>query len=156
RESSARRDEKEGHAMATLISEVTNRNSKFAMNERSTAMIRTITIRILTLAAIALVVALVCGGCGSPSSAHETRSPASSGTKAPANVPTFSLAWSEYPSWSTFGVAHETGMIDGKKGSMGPIERKWNVDIELKEADYDPCITMYGAGQCDAVCITNM
>jgi NitT/TauT family transport system substrate-binding protein len=124
-------------------------------------MIRTITIRILTLAAIALLVALVCSGCGNPSSAQLSNSPASSGTesgstKTPAGVPTFSLAWSEYPSWSTFGVAHETGMIDGKKGSMGAIERKWNVDIELKEADYDPCITMYGAGQCDAVCITNM
>jgi NitT/TauT family transport system substrate-binding protein len=124
-------------------------------------MIRTMTIRILTLAAIALLIALVCSGCGNSSSAQQSNSPANSGTesgstKTPAGVPTFSLAWSEYPSWSTFGVAHETGMIDGKEGSMGPIERKWNVDIELKEADYDPCITMYGSGQCDAVCITNM
>lgn len=71
-------------------------------------------------------------------------------------VPVFSIAWSEYPSWSTFGVAHEVGLINGKKGAMGPIEKKWGVDIELKEADYDACIVMFGAGQCDASCLTNM
>jgi len=75
---------------------------------------------------------------------------------AAAKTPTFSLAWSEYPSWSAFGVAHEVRLINGKKGKMGPIEKKWGVDIELKEADYDPCLVMYGAGKCDAVCITNM
>jgi NitT/TauT family transport system substrate-binding protein len=68
----------------------------------------------------------------------------------------FSLAWSEYPSWSVFGVASELGIIDGAKGAMGPVEKKWNVDIELKEAEYDPCLVMYGSSQCDAVCITNM
>lgn len=71
-------------------------------------------------------------------------------------VPSFSLAWSEYPSWSAFGVASEVKLIDGKKGALGPIERKWNVDIELKEADYESCLVMYGAGNVDAVCITNM
>src|SRR5690606_32157082 len=47
------------------------------------------------------------------------------------DVPSFSLAWSEYPSWSVFGVAHEARLINGKKGEMGRLERKWNVDIEL-------------------------
>ena len=70
--------------------------------------------------------------------------------------PSFSLAWSEYPSWSAFGVADEYKIIDGDKGKLGPVEKKWNVDIELKQADYEPCLVMYGAGQCDAVCITNM
>jgi NitT/TauT family transport system substrate-binding protein len=70
--------------------------------------------------------------------------------------PTFSLAWSEYPSWSAFGVSHEVKLIDGGKGKLGPVEEKWGVDIELKEADYDTCLVMYGAGKCDAVCITNM
>ncbi len=78
------------------------------------------------------------------------------GIASAAEAPSFSLAWSEYPSWSTFGVAHEMGLINGKKGEMGPIEKKWNVDIELKEAEYDPCMMMYGSGKCDAVCITNM
>lgn len=71
-------------------------------------------------------------------------------------LPAFSLAWSEYPSWSVFGVAHAKGLIDGNKGKYGPIEEKWGVDIVLKEAEYDPCIQMYGSGDADAVCITNM
>src|SRR6185369_6655903 len=73
-----------------------------------------------------------------------------------AAAPSFSLAWSEYPSWSVFGVAHAEKLIDGAPGKQGPIEKKWNVDIVLKEAEYDPCLTMYGAAQCDAVCITTL
>lgn len=72
------------------------------------------------------------------------------------NTPTFSLAWSEYPSWSVFGVAHELGIIDGQSGKMGPIERDLQVDIVLQEASYDSCLNMFGAQQCDAVCMTNM
>ena len=78
------------------------------------------------------------------------------GHSASAAAPTFSLAWSEYPSWSVFGVAHMVKLIDGRKGRQGPIETRWNVDIVLREAEYDPCLIMYGAGRCDAVCITNM
>ncbi len=70
--------------------------------------------------------------------------------------PSFSLAWSEYPSWSVFGVASEKGLVDGAKGKLGPIEEKWGVDIVLKEADYDPCLSLYGSGTVDAVCMTNM
>jgi ABC-type nitrate/sulfonate/bicarbonate transport system substrate-binding protein len=73
-----------------------------------------------------------------------------------AAAPSFSLAWSEYPSWSVFGVAHTFKLIDGRQGKLGPIEEKWGVDIVLKEAEYDPCLTLYGSGQCDAVCITDM
>jgi len=71
-------------------------------------------------------------------------------------LPVFSLAWSEYPSWSVFGVAHEKNLIDGAAGKLGPVEEKWGVDIELKELDYDTCLTMYGSSTCDAVCITNI
>jgi NitT/TauT family transport system substrate-binding protein len=77
-------------------------------------------------------------------------------SSATAATPSFSLAWSEYPSWSVFGVAHVYKLIDGRAGQLGPLERKWNVDIVLKEAEYDPCLSMYGSSQCDAVCITNM
>lgn len=77
-------------------------------------------------------------------------------SSAPASTPTFSLAWSEYPSWSVFGVAHEKGIIDGEEGKLGSIEEKWGVDIVLKEADYDTCLTYYGSSETDAVCITNM
>ncbi len=69
---------------------------------------------------------------------------------------TFTLAWSEYPSWSILEVASVFKLIDGKKGKLGPIEQKWNVDIELKLMDYDACMTAYAAFQVDAVCITNM
>jgi NitT/TauT family transport system substrate-binding protein len=73
-----------------------------------------------------------------------------------ADTPAFSLAWSEYPSWSAFGVADVVGIINGDKGELGRVEKKWNVDIVLRQADYDPCLVMYGAKQVDAVCITNM
>ena len=74
----------------------------------------------------------------------------------PAATPVFKLAWSEYPSWSVFGVADANGLVDKDEGEMGPIEEKYGVDIVLEQADYDPCITMYATGTVDAVCITNM
>ena len=78
--------------------------------------------------------------------------------KAPAagKTPTFGLAWSEYPSWSVFGVADANGLIDKDAGKMGPLEEKWNVDIVLHQTDYDTCMIMYGNSTTDAVCITNM
>lgn len=99
-------------------------------------------------------VLLACGGCGDKEKQAGPKSDGPSGDSAV--KPAFSLAWSEYPSWSTFGVAHEKKLINGAEGKYGPIEEKWGVDIVLKEAEYDPCITMYGSGTCDAVCITNM
>jgi NitT/TauT family transport system substrate-binding protein len=100
--------------------------------------------------------ALLSAGCGGPPSTGTTGSSGSTATAPAKAAPVFSLAWSEYPSWSVFGVAQTSGLIDGKAGSLGPIEKKWNVDIELKEADYDSCLVMYGSGNVDAVCITNM
>lgn len=70
--------------------------------------------------------------------------------------PVFTLAWSEYPSWSVFGVAHAQGLLDKEEGAMGELEKKWNVDVVLKQSDYDTCFTLYGSGEADAVCITNM
>ena len=97
------------------------------------------TVVFLSFALIALI------GCGSGENTNSKQ-----------DIPTFSLAWSEYPSWSVFGVADLKGILNGKKGELGSVEEKWGVDIVLKEAEYDPCLAMYGAGQCDAVCITNM
>jgi hypothetical protein len=79
-----------------------------------------------------------------------------SATKAPSGTPSFSLAWSEYPSWSAIEVASGFKHIDGRKGMMGPIERKWNVDIVLDLMDYDSCLQAYSAFTINAVCITNM
>jgi NitT/TauT family transport system substrate-binding protein len=70
--------------------------------------------------------------------------------------PTFTLAWSEYPSWSVFGVAADKGLINGKEGKLGSIEKKWNVHIKLQLLDYEKCMDNYGAKTSDAVCITNM
>jgi len=71
-------------------------------------------------------------------------------------APSFTLAWSEYPSWSALDVASSVGLIDGRKGFQGELEKKYNVDIELKLLDYDPCIQAYASNQVDAVCITNI
>ena len=72
------------------------------------------------------------------------------------DLPVFSLAWSEYPSWSVFGVAHEKGLIHKDEGELGEVEKKWGVDIVLIQADYDPCLTQYSTSSVDAVCMTNM
>lgn len=71
-------------------------------------------------------------------------------------LPVFVLGWSEYPSSSVFGVAHEQGLINGEEGKVGPLEKKWGIDIVLKQTDYDSLITIYGTDKADAVCITNM
>ena len=51
------------------------------------------------------------------------------GISSGADAPSFSIAWSEYPSWSTFGVAGQTKvngelLIDGAQGRQGSIEKK--------------------------------
>lgn len=66
------------------------------------------------------------------------------------------LDWSEYPSWSAFGVAHDRGLVNGEKGKQSDIEKKWNVDIVLVQADYDTCITHFSTGTSDAACLTNL
>lgn len=72
-------------------------------------------------------------------------------------LPIFSLATSEYPSWSTFVVAKKAGLINGTDtGEPGKLEKKWGVRMRLDIADYDPCLTKYGGGTVDAVCITNI
>jgi ABC-type nitrate/sulfonate/bicarbonate transport system substrate-binding protein len=63
--------------------------------------------------------------------------------------PKFALAWSEYPSWSVFGVARD-------KGILTAAEKKYGIEIVLKEADYDTCITLFGSGTVDASCQTNI
>jgi NitT/TauT family transport system substrate-binding protein len=71
-------------------------------------------------------------------------------------TPVLSLAWSEYPSWSVFGVAHEKGLLNKAKGEMGSIEKELGVDIVLVQADYEACLSQYANGTVDAVCMTNM
>lgn len=72
-------------------------------------------------------------------------------------LPAFSLATSEYPSWSTFMVAGKARLINPEQGGEhGELEKKWGIDVVLQVKDYDPCLTLYGNGQVDAVCMTNM
>lgn len=71
-------------------------------------------------------------------------------------APAFTLAWSAYPSWSVFPAAQTLGLIDGAEGRTGPVEDKWKVDIVLVETGYDAGIARYVAGECDAVCVTNL
>lgn len=92
--------------------------------------------RIATFALIALAAI----GCGKPK--EET--------------PVFRLSPSEYTSWSVFMVAGKLDLINPEAGKLGSLEKKHGVDIELKVADYDTCITLYAGGQVDAVCITNI
>lgn len=108
-----------------------------------------------TTLALSAIVLTLASGC---KPAEQPTGPAGGGqsSSSSAVIPTFSLAWSEYPSWSVFGVADVYDFIDGAAGKQGPIEKKWNVDIVLKEAEYDPCLVMYGAGGADAVCITTL
>ncbi|MFN7627568.1 MAG: hypothetical protein ACK5PZ_12120 [Pirellula sp.] len=94
-------------------------------------------------------------GCGDSKPTAKSGN-AGGGSTVTAPPAKFTLAWSEYPSWSIFGVADEVGLIDGKAGAMGSIEKKYNIDIELLLASYDQCITLYGNSQADAVCITNI
>lgn len=95
--------------------------------------------------------ALLLSGC------NNTTPDSAGGSKpAPADTPTFTLAWSEYPSWSVFGVAHELGLVDKEEGKLGTLEEKHGVDIVLEEATYDTCLNRYTSGNCDAVCMTNM
>lgn len=109
-------------------------------------MIRRFSMVVACLASMAFI-----NGCNSSKPESESSSAA-----APADTPSFTLAWSEYPSWSVFGVAHELGLIDGDEGKLGKIEQKHGVDIVLTEAGYDSCLNMFTSKNCDAVCMTNM
>ena len=74
-----------------------------------------------------------------------------------AKVPQYTLAVSEYPSWSgTFLTAWDIGLVDGDAGKLGPIEEKWGIDLVIKDTDYDSCITLFVNGNVDAACLTNI
>lgn len=106
-----------------------------------------------SLAACIAAAALALCAMGCPSGGEKGAAQTGEGG---GEVPSFSLAWSEYPSWSAFGVASEMGIINGAKGELGEVEKRWNVDIVLNEADYDACLQQYSSASVDAVCITNI
>ena len=54
---------------------------------------------------------IVLSGCGGGENGTSTK-----------ELPTFSLAWSEYPSWSVFGVADVQGILNGKEVSLVSLQ----------------------------------
>ena len=71
--------------------------------------------------------------------------------------PVFSVASSEYPSWSTLMVADKLGLINKNQGGeFGTLELKWKVDLVLDVKDYDPCLALFANNAVDAVCMTNI
>lgn len=100
---------------------------------------------------------MLMAGCGSENPKSTTPTEAVSATSSTTAMPSFSVASSEYPSWSTLMVAAKAGLINGSKGGKpGALEKKWNVDMVLEVKDYDPCLAMFGNGAVDAVCMTNI
>lgn len=102
-------------------------------------------------------------GCGGPkpqdgAPPEQTGDSAVANTNtAPGELPVFTLATSEYPSWSTFVVAGKAGIINPEEGGKyGPLEEKYGVDVVIEAKDYDSCITLFGSGTVDAACLTNM
>ncbi|PHR95261.1 MAG: hypothetical protein COA78_30560 [Blastopirellula sp.] len=101
---------------------------------------------ILTSLCIGLMVLSGCtGGDDNPTA------PTTGGNPAPAGeTPEFTLCVSEYPSWSAFIVADLE-----KVGIVQKVAAKHGIKINIKEMDYDACITAYGTKTVDAVAITN-
>ena len=104
----------------------------------------------------AVVVAIVAGCLAGCSSNRDDGAAGVTPAGGGEEIPQFTLAWSEYPSWSAFGVAAEEGLLDGDAGALGELEKKWGVDVVLEQKDYEPCLGLYADGRVDAVCITNI
>ena len=74
---------------------------------------------------------------------------------APANLPKFTLAWSEYTTWSLLVTAKDVGLIDASEGKYGELERKYGVDIVFTQSSYGKSMEQYQGGTVDSVVITN-
>lgn len=68
---------------------------------------------------------------------------------AQAKKPKFTLMWSIYVGWMPWPYGAEAGII--KKWAD-----KYNIEIEVRQADYIPSIEAYVAGKADACVMTNM
>lgn len=75
--------------------------------------------------------------------------------KAPGNYLVVPLFISEYPSWGGFATATDMGLIDGRPGWVGPIEKKYGVDLDVRSRPYDTCISEFGSVG-GAICVTNV
>lgn len=102
----------------------------------------------ITLAFMAMITLIGCGG-----EKPEKEPQVGSATTV---LPTFSLASSEYPSWSVFMVARKAGLIGKDGGEPGLLEKKWGIRVRLDVKDYDTCLANFGSKTADAVCMTNI
>jgi len=111
--------------------------------------------------ALLMIVALAVG-CGKSEPEPGTPAGGDEGTVAttnptPGDLPVFTLATSEYPSWSTYVVAGKVGLVNPEEGGeYSDLEKKYGVDIVIEATDYDSCFSLYGSGTVDAACLTNM
>lgn len=109
----------------------------------------------LTIAMSALSLAMcLCIGCAPVQSTANIAPKAT--VVADGKVPVFTHSYSEYPSWSVFGVAESMDLLNGKRGQQGTLEKKWNVDIVLVAADYDTCLTQFSSNTVDSSCLTTL
>lgn len=72
-----------------------------------------------------------------------------------ANPTKFTVAWSEYTTWSLLVSSHQAGLINGEEGKQGEYERKYGVDIVFAQSDYGKTMEQYQGGTVDAIVITN-
>lgn len=78
------------------------------------------------------------------------------GTSEKPEFPKFTIAVSEYPSWSVLIVASKSGIVKGAEGEMSELEKTHGVDLVIEVKDYDPCLAMYNNNAVDATCVTNI
>ena len=62
---------------------------------------------------------------------------------------TFTIMWSIYAGWMPWSYAAESGILD-------KWAQKYNIKIDLKQADYIPSIEAYVSEKADGVVMTNM
>lgn len=65
------------------------------------------------------------------------------------------IVWSYYTSWSLIAAAEDFGLLNGKEGELGSLEKEENVDVVLQRAEYVDSMNLYAAGAADAVVLTN-
>ncbi len=67
----------------------------------------------------------------------------------PPKEKTFTVMWSIYAGWMPWPYADESGILD-------KWAKKYNIEIDLKQADYISSIEAYVSGKADGVVMTNM
>ena len=72
-----------------------------------------------------------------------------------ADMPSFTLAWSDHPARAVFSVAEHHGFIDGRAGLLGRLESSYGVDLVLARSGHRETVAAYLSGAADAICASN-